>query len=115
MSWFPVLPPSGAPTPVPCGESSASCGGSPGSSVSCGELPSGAPSLSGSSGRRRGRRWCAGWGALALVDKDVEVVCIADEPQTSAFEFLVQFVKVENRIISSYFYTKINIHNMIMK
>ena len=75
MSWFPVLPPSGAPTPVPCGESSASCGGSPGSSVSCGEPPSGAPSSSGSSGRRRGRRWRAGWGALALVVACGAVAC----------------------------------------
>ena len=61
MSWFPVLPPSGAPTSVPSG-SSVSCGGSPGSSVSSGE-----PSSSGSSGRRRDRRWRAGWGALAVV------------------------------------------------
>ena len=76
MSWFPVLPPSGAPTPVPCGESSASCGGSPGSSVSCGEPPSGAPSLSGSSGRRRDRRWWrAGWGALAVVVACGAVAC----------------------------------------
>ena len=51
MSWFPVLLPSGAPTPVPS-DSSVSCGGSP----------------SGSSGRGRGGRWWrAGWGALALV------------------------------------------------
>ena len=68
MSWFPVLPPSGAPTSV-------SCGGSPGSSVSCGEPPSGAPSLSGSSGRRRGRRWRAGWGALAVVVACGAVAC----------------------------------------
>ena len=69
MSWFPVLPPSGAPTPVPCG-------GSPDSSVSCGEPPSGAPSLSGSSGRRRGRRWWrAGWGALAVVVACGAVAC----------------------------------------
>ena len=46
MSWFPVLPLSGALM-----------------SVSCGEPPSGAPSLSGSSGRRW---WRAGWGALAV-------------------------------------------------
>ena len=61
MSWFPVLLPSGEPTSVPL-DSSVSSGGSPGSSVSCGEPPSGAPSLSGSSGRRRR----AGWGALAV-------------------------------------------------
>ena len=42
-------------------DSSVSCGGSPGSSVSCGEPPSGG-SPSGSSGRRRR----AGWGALAV-------------------------------------------------
>ena len=53
MSWFPVLLPSGAPTPVPCGESSSS----------------------GSSGRRRGRRWRAGWGALALVVACGAVAC----------------------------------------
>ena len=47
MSWFPVL---------------LSSGESPGLSASCGEPPSGAPSLSGSSGRRRR----AGWGALAV-------------------------------------------------
>ena len=69
MSWFPVLLSSGAPTPVPCG-------GSPDSSVSCGEPPSGAPSLSGSSGRRRGRRWWrAGWGALAVVVACGAVAC----------------------------------------
>ena len=74
MSWFPVLPPSGESTPVPL-DSSVSCGGSPGSSVSCGEPPSGAPSSSGSSGRRRGRRWRAGWGALALVVACGAVAC----------------------------------------
>ena len=68
MSWFPVLLSSGASTPVPCG-------GSPGSSVSCGEPPSGAPSSSGSSGRRRGRRWRAGWGALAVVVACGAVAC----------------------------------------
>ena len=75
MSWFPVLPPSGESTPVPL-DSSASCGGSPGSSVSCGEPSSGAPSSSGSSGRGRGRRWWrAGWGALALVVACGAVAC----------------------------------------
>ena len=69
MSWFPVLPPSGAPTSVPSG-SSVSCGGSPGSSVSSGE-----PSSSGSSGRRRGRWWRARWGALALVVACGAVAC----------------------------------------
>ena len=69
MSWFPVLLPSGAPMSVPS-DSSASCGGSPGSSVS-----SGAPSSSGSSGRRRGRWWRAGWGALALVVACGAVAC----------------------------------------
>ena len=66
MSWFPVL--------LSSGESpSASCGGSPGSSVSSGESPGssascGSASSSGSSGRGRGRRWWrAGWGALAVV------------------------------------------------
>ena len=55
--------------------SSVSCGGSPGSSVSCGEPPSGG-SPSGSSGRRRGRRWWrAGWGALALVVACGAVAC----------------------------------------
>ena len=74
MSWFPVLPPSGESTPVPL-DSSVSCGGSPGSSVSCGEPPSGAPLSSGSSGRRRGRWWRAGWGALALVVACGAVAC----------------------------------------
>ena len=66
MSWFPVV--------LSSGESpSASCGGSPGSSVSSGESPGssascGSASSSGSSGRGRGRRWWrAGWGALAVV------------------------------------------------
>ena len=59
MSWFPVLLPSGAPTPVPLD-----------SSVSSGE-----PSSSGSSGRRRGRRWRAGWGALAVVLACGAVAC----------------------------------------
>ena len=59
MSWFPVLLPSGAPTPVPS-DSSVSCGGSP----------------SGSSGRGRGGRWWrAGWGALALVVACGAVAC----------------------------------------
>ena len=71
MSWFPILPPSGESTPVPL-DSSVSCGGSPGSSVSCGEPPSGAPSLSGSSGRRW---WRAGWGALAVVVACGAVAC----------------------------------------
>ena len=74
MSWFPVLLPSGAPTPVPP-DSSASSGGSPGSSVSGGEPPSGAPLSSGSSGRRRGRWWRARWGALALVVACGAVAC----------------------------------------
>ena len=61
MSWFPVLLPSGEP---------------PGLSASCGEPPSGAPSLSGSSGRGRGRRWWrAGWGALAVVVACGAVAC----------------------------------------
>ena len=51
MSWFPVLPPSGAP--ASSGESS-----------------------SGSSGRGRGRRWWrAGWGALAVVVACGAVAC----------------------------------------
>ena len=60
MSWFPVVRSSGE-------SPSASCGGSSGSSVLCGEPPSGAPLSSGSSGRRHGQWWRAGWGALAVV------------------------------------------------
>ena len=52
-------------------DSSVSCGGSSGSSVSCGEPPSGG-SLSGSSGRRW---WRAGWGALAVVVACGAVAC----------------------------------------
>ena len=78
MSWFPVLLSSGESPSASCGGSpgsSVSSGGSPGSSASCGEPPSGAPSLSGSSGRRRGRRWRAGWGALAVVVACGAVAC----------------------------------------
>ena len=59
MSWFPVLLSSGESPGL-----SASCGGSPGLSASCGGSP-------GSSGRR----WRAGWGALAVVVACGAVAC----------------------------------------
>ena len=66
MSWFPVVLSSGESPSASCGGSpgsSVSSGGSPGSSASCGSASS-----SGSSGRGHGRRWWrAGWGALAVV------------------------------------------------
>ena len=58
MSWFPVLPLSGALM-----------------SVSCGEPPSGGSSSGSSGGGRGGRWWRAGWGALAVVVACGAVAC----------------------------------------